>query len=250
LLGRFIERGQRLPLPEEIIVFTSLAVDKRRRIFKLLEQKGAVVECSPLKGEALRRWINERVDLAGKKIDPQALELLMLSGESNLWRLQHEVEKFATYLEDDQEMITAPVVELLLSGERHGSVFNLVDALGEGDRGAAFERLQQLLRRREPPLKIFFMIARHFRLLLETRLLQEEQGGRPDYAAELKLPPFVAQKLRQQARSYSPGLLQEVIILLQQEDHKIKTGRADPELALETVVAGIGRLAAGRGSAT
>ena len=51
----------------------------------------------------------------------------------------------------------------------------------------------------EPPLRIVHMIRRQFRLLARAKALSEDGVPRPEIASGLKVPPFVARKLEEQA---------------------------------------------------
>jgi len=101
--------------------------------------------------------------------------------------------------------------------------------------------LRFLVQRRESPLLILFMIARHFRLLLQYRSLLEEGFPPARAASELKLAPFIARKIHSQALAFDREVLEEILIRLQEIDEKIKTGRLDQQLALELVLAWITR---------
>lgn len=241
-LERFIERETAKKIPSRVILFRAAAVDRRRRLFKLLEQKGAVVECAPLRGGELSRWIRERLDRQGKNIETAALQRLLWSGENDLYSLSNELDKYSTYLGDGETTITAAVIELLFSGDVKSSVFTLIDALSEGNLDRALQVLSLLAGKREEPLRIFFMLVRHFRLLLGARSLREEKVPPPEYPRALGVKPFEARKLYRQSAVFNGESLEEIIIFLQKLDYRIKTGRVIPQQALEVAIAQIHRL--------
>ncbi|HOL17029.1 MAG TPA: DNA polymerase III subunit delta [Bacillota bacterium] len=237
-LERFMAR-ESAASPQNIIVFVCPTVDRRKKIFKLIDSKGLTVDCSPLNREDLARWIRERVALSGKTIARDALEQLLWSGSGDLWHLATELDKYITYLDETQNTITGEVVELLYAGDTQGNVFNLADALGEGNLNRALNLLQQLLERREKPLQIFFMLARHFRLLLAAWEARRENITPNTFANEEKLQPFVAKKLYQQVSGYSQAALEAILLALQSIDRSIKTGAIDPQSALELTLSRI-----------
>lgn len=218
--------------PDNILVFLSPGVDRRKRIFKILGSRGEVVECSALKGEALAEWINHKAARLNKKIERGALEKLMLADGNNLHYLSAELEKYSTYLGANEDTITFQVVEKLFSGDLQGDVFKLSDAMAEGDMLKAHHLLEYLLRKREKPLLIFFMLVRHYRLLLEAHCLLKEGIPQGEFASTLAVHPFVARKLREQAVTYERLALEDILLALQQADMQIKTGKIDPAQAL------------------
>ena len=241
-LEQFIEREKVGKTPTRIILFRTLAVDRRRRLFKLLEKKGSVVDCAPLKGPELSRWIRERLAGRGKNIEPAAIQRLLWSGDNNLYTLANELDKYSSYLGEGEKTITTGVVELLFSGDMQGNIFTLTDALSKGNLDQALQVLSLLSGKREEPLRIFFMLVRHFRLLLSARSLREEKMSPGQHPGALGVHPFEARKLYSQSAAFSCASLEEIIIFLQKIDYQIKTGQAPPQQALESAVAGIHRL--------
>jgi len=223
-------------LPESILVFTAPGVDRRKRLFKLLEKKGIVVECSPLKGDALVSWVRHKAGRLGKKIDRAAVEKLLMTGDHNLHYLSRELEKYCSYLGSDQDTITAETVDHLFSGDLQSNVFKLADALAEGNIKNAGRLLDLLLKRREQPLLIFFMLVRHYRLLLQAHSLLEEGLSQQELTSALKVHNFVARKLKQQASFYNRTTLEDVLIALQESDLQFKTGQIEPEKGLQLVL--------------
>ncbi len=238
LLSSYIEQ-QESPVPDSILVFLSPGADRRKRLYKLIDKKGTVVECSALRGEALASWIQKKAKRLGKKIDRKAVEQLLLAGDQNLHYLSNELEKYCIYLGEEHDTITVDTVDKLFSGDLHGNVFKLADALAEGNLDKAQEYLELLLRRREQPLLIFFMLVRHYRLLLQAKSLLEEGYEGADLTSSLGVHPFVARKLKEQAVIYNKHILEEAIIALQKVDFQIKTGLIDPPEALKLILSRI-----------
>lgn len=237
-LRQFIEAEKARPAPERVIVFQAAAVDKRKKIFKFLNKHGLVVECAPLKGDELAAWIRKRAARAGKKIEPAAVERLVLAG-GGMWHLAGELDKFCAYLDEDEKVITVALVEKLFSGSSQVNVFALADALAEDDLPQALELLQRLLERREEPVKIFFMLVRHYRLLLMARSLLNEKIPASEHAAAMQVHPFAARTLARQAAAYDSDTLIDALLELQKIDRMIKTGALAPIQALEIA---LGRL--------
>ncbi len=231
--------GEDSGVPDRILVFLTPGADKRRRLFKVIAKKGVVVECSALKGDTLAAWIRRKAERTGKKIDRAAVERLLLAGDHNLHYLSSELEKYSTYLGEEQDTITVDTIENLFSGDLQGSVFKLADALAEGSPARAQEILDLLLKRREQPLLIFFMLTRHYRMLLQAYSLLEEGRGGSDLSSALGVQPFVARKLKEQTVLYDRKALEDAMLALQKTDYQIKTGCLEPAQALQLVLSRI-----------
>jgi DNA polymerase-3 subunit delta len=88
----------------------------------------------------------------------------------------------------------------------------------------------------QDPFSIFGMVIRQFRLLLLTREILDRNGQRADIIRELKIAPFVADKLMLQARHFSLPVLEQVYHRLLDLDEAMKTGQIGSDLALDTLV--------------
>jgi DNA polymerase III subunit delta len=244
LLERYLENNASSP-PCGIIVFRTERIDRRRRIFKFMEKRGAVVECAPLKAEALASWIQSRVAEQGKSIERAALERVMLAGEQNLHYFSNELEKYSTYLGSKEKVITVKMVELLFSGDIQGDVFKMSDAIAAGNLDTAQDLLDLLIRKREAPLLIFFMLVRHYRLLLQSHCLLDQGLSQQAFTSALAVHPYVARKMREQAGSFNRRVLEDILITLQKVDLQIKTGEAEPARALKLLLIKIDSLQRG-----
>jgi DNA polymerase-3 subunit delta len=83
------------------------------------------------------------------------------------------------------------------------------------------------------------MIVRQFRLLIEVKALKANGASSRDIAQTLKIHPFPAGKLYGQATHFTAAQLEKVYRHLSETDVEIKTGKIDPELALDLLVAGL-----------
>ncbi len=241
ILQSYLENRKSEP-PESIVVFLAPQVDRRKRFYKFFAKADAAIECSPLKGKVLSDWIKAKASGFGKRIDYAALEKLLYAGDGNLHYYTTELAKYATYLNDDQDTITAEIVERLFSGDLQGSVFRLADALTEGNLEKAVSLLHLLLRKREKPLQILFMLARHYRLVLHAKGLEADHIAHGEYAKLLGVPSFAVSKLKRQAAFYGQRTIVDVLLTFQDIDKKIKTGVLDPVSALELILSRINHI--------
>ncbi|MGM0687982.1 MAG: DNA polymerase III subunit delta [Bacillota bacterium] len=223
-------------IPGSILVFLASRIDRRKRLYKLIDNKGTAVECTALKGEALASWIRNKAGRLGKKIDRAAVEKLLMADEHNLHYISGELEKYSAYLGEEGKIISAQTVDTLFSGDIQGDIFRLSDAIAEGNTAKAHDILELLLRRREKPLLIFFMVVRHYRLLLQAHCLQQAGIPHNEFASTLEVHPFAARKLREQVVSFNRYALEEVLLALQKADMQIKTGQIESNHALRLIL--------------
>ncbi len=222
-----------MPESTRLVFIEGKRISKSNPIRRLTSQLegGFVREFRPPKSDRLRQWIRERVKEKGGQISPPAVEELANFLGSDLRLLDQEIEKLLTYA--GEQPIEKGDVHLLVSQVQAATIFSLVDALGHRDSRKATLYLHELMDAGQPLLYIFFMITRQFRLLLQAKELQIEGLGWQAIQTRLRLHPFVAQKLAQQARNFSRSRLEAIHHRLLEVDTAIKTGQMEPQLALD-----------------
>ena len=216
------------------LIFCSDSVDKKRRTYKTLEKNGQIVEFVPLKGQQLNEWIDRRARNLGKIIEPAGMAGLITSAGNNLWQLNAELEKLSSYTRT--EKITAADVGLMVSKTTELSIFELVDAIAERNRASAIKMAREMVFLGEPIIRILFMIARQFRLLLLTKTLLQHGNPEKSLAGLLQAHPFVAQKCAKQARNFSVQELKAAMEKILTADSDIKSGKQEAVLALELLI--------------
>ncbi len=193
--------------------------------------------CKLAEGVALARWIRERAQESGGSFTSQAAGLLASLVRTDKRHAVQEIEKLLAFVGfrrpvevDDVQNLATPI-----EMEDVSQVFKMVDALGNRDGRTALNQLHSLLRQREP-LSLFGMIIRQFRLILQAREISEGGGDAEAVRQQLKLHPFVAQKIQAQARNFELAALESIYRHLLLLDEHIKTGQVTAETALDILV--------------
>jgi len=187
----------------------------------------------------LGRWIERRVKQHGGRFEAPAVRQLAQLPADDLGLLDNEIVKLVTYAGD--RAVAVEDVELL-SASPEATIFDLLDALGQDQRGKALTHLRQLFQRGDRSEAIIPQIASALRRLIQARELLDQGVRGSALASRLGVHPFVAEKTERQARLYRIDQLEAALRLLLRTDRAIKTGEADPELALELYVTDLPRL--------
>jgi DNA polymerase-3 subunit delta len=108
--------------------------------------------------------------------------------------------------------------------------------MGNQNSKRAMGMLHRLLEQQDA-LSIYGMVVRQFRLLLLTRETLDRGGQKNDVIQDLKVAPFVADKLISQVRHFSLPDVEAIYRRLLDIDEAMKTSQVPGELALETLVA-------------
>lgn len=158
---------------------TKLAAD----LLKGIADQGTVYDCAALNENEAGQWVREKLQEWGQTIEPAALQMLLTRANTELRRLQVEVEKLSL-LAGENARIRAQDVELMTPKLAEESVFRLVDAVAARNATQAMAVLHELLTvQLEQPFRLFPLIVRQFRLLWQTKVLLDA-GWRPGQSPE------------------------------------------------------------------
>jgi len=201
------------------------------RLAKLVKKIGQTLDCTAPKKSDLGRWLRSALTARGKKIEPQAAELMLDAVGADLSGLSAEVEKLSLYV-GPRDTITAKDVSTLVTATAGPEAFALSNAITEGNTPAALKALGGMVVRRGDEQKTLGMIGWHLRRSLLA--LQELAEGR---RISLRMPysqiPVFTQMLRRRGRRK----LQEDFRRLIRCDLAIKSGANVPATMQQLVVA-------------
>ncbi len=215
-------------------------VDGRSALVRAVAGRGKVYRCTPFGAADAAVWVRSQARRHQKTIHPDAVGALVAEAGTDLGRLGHELKKLVAYA-GDARAIGPDDVAAVASSIGESSVFNLVDAVGQGEPAEALRHLRRLLDRAAEPLMLLFMLARQVRLIWGALALGATHRTDADLARALKVHPYVGSKARRQAARFTAERLEEALGVLLRTDLAIKTGRLEPELALELAVIELAR---------
>ena len=188
------------------------------------------------KGEALVNWIRARAKAEGGEFTREAAQALA-AVETDPRALTNEINKLLTYV-DSARAVDLADVEELTPGGGEAKIFDMVDAIGQRRGPQAIRELHKILEK-EDPLYVLGMIVRQFRLILQAKELLEARAGEGEISQALGLHPFPTGKVCAQARNFSLRDLEHVYHRLLDYDTEIKTGKVEPSVALDALIAGL-----------
>ena len=225
--------------PEADLVMLGAKLGAREKLLAAVKKAGEVHDLKQPTGKALARWSIGYAKKQGLELPEDVAEELVARCSDDKAKVSREAEKLALYAEG---AATMEDVEALCPPDLQSNIFQFVDALGAGYRGRALHLLEALLGTGEPPLRILYMIRRQFRLLARARSLLEAGAPRPEVASTLKVPPFVARKLEEQARGMEEEDLENALALVLDLERGLKGGSdLSEELQVELTVLDLSR---------
>jgi DNA polymerase-3 subunit delta len=176
--------------PNHVLVITADAVDKRRSLYRLIEEEGAAIDFALATGTGketrsqqdaiMRGIIRDTLTPAGKTIEPDALALLMGRIGFNLWALSNQLQQLISFV-GSEPAIQREHVEAVSHHVREEALYELTGAVASGDRAGALAHLSRLLDQGYHGLQILAALTNEIRRLVSARdLIDTHLEGRLD----------------------------------------------------------------------
>jgi DNA polymerase III subunit delta len=223
------------PAPAADLVLLGKKLGAREKLLAAVKKSGEVYNLEQPTGKALVEWAVGHAKKLGLNLPEDVARNLTERCSGDKMRLTSELEKLALYVGEDTA--TREDVEVLCPPDVQSNIFAFVDSLAAGDRGRALKLLEDLITTGEPPLRVTYMVRRQFGLVARARALFERGASQRDVASDLKVPPFVARKLEEQARRLDEEDLERALALAVDLERGLKGGSdLGDELQVELAV--------------
>lgn len=230
-LAAYVDRGP----PPSVLIIMADALDRRRRLYGVLQRVGRIIPCGRLDPQDLPAWISARVTEAGKRITPEAAQALVVLVGGGLRELGSEISKLVAYV-GARDTITADDVHAVASHVAEATVFDLMDAVGHRQGERSLSLLQSVLAEGEPPVRVLYMLEDQLRMILRTKRLVERGASPVEVRETLGTRAWLYSRYRLQATAFAHMDVTRMLGLLLETDELIKTGGMPARLALEMLI--------------
>ncbi len=225
-------------LPSSYVIFIVESVDKRRKLYKAVSKIGAMLEAEQIRSWQIGEWLDEKLKSIGKTMNGAARkffsERVEMLPEISLWYLENELDKVAAYVGGRE--ITATDLQRIMAEPPELSNFAIIDAINAKQTDKALLILRNQLRDIYKAPLLIGLLVRHVRQLMLAKFHLKRGMKSKELARPLEVAsPFIAQKIGDASRSYTPKILEETFLELADVDFDFKFGRAGAE-ALERIV--------------
>ncbi|MCF8055908.1 MAG: DNA polymerase III subunit delta [Desulfocapsa sp.] len=265
IASRYVDAFTRGVPPDNILILTAEAVDKRKQLFTFIKKEGVVVDCSVDTGasaaaqkgqkDVLREMVLKSLAGFDKKMAPRALELLFERVGFHPVAVVMETEKLALAV-GDRELITVEDLDAMVGRTREDALFELTDAFGKQQVARTLTLLHRLLDQGIHGLAILATMRNYLRKLLIFRSLQlqsepswqsgmnagqfqkvylpalKEREGE-EWSDMLKGHPYALFMSFSKAQEFSCSVLKNYLSQLLQAEYRLKGAPLPPELVLE-----------------
>jgi DNA polymerase III subunit delta len=231
------------PNPSTCLLLLAEKVDVRFKVFQTLRKRGYLHVFGPLRDREVAGWIRAEARNRKIAIAADATEALAAATGPDLGRLSQVLDQLALYA--GGEPIAVAHVDALVAETRQRGIFELTKAIGAGNPTGALALLTNMLRNREPALRIQYMLARHLRQVWRAKELAAAGAARGEIASAVGISPYFLDDILVPAKRMTRAALASAFDRLFQADVDLKSSKMDPEVALARLVQTLAESSAG-----
>ncbi|ASS76118.1 DNA polymerase III subunit delta [Tumebacillus algifaecis] len=230
VLQRYLDN----PAPYTTLILTvpTEKLDERKKLTKAAQKSASVVQFTALKEQECRDWIGAEVRRQGVQITSDGVGRLILSVGTNLRLLRSEIEKLALYAGAGGTIDEASV-DAVATRTMEQNIFVFIDEVVRVRIEKAMRMMYDLLKNKEEPIKLLFMITRQVRLMYQVKVQSGRGYSLQQIAQQVGAHPYAAKVAKEQGNRFSVKVLEQLLKDLAEIDYKIKTGQLNDRTALE-----------------
>ena len=215
-------------------------VDGRQKKLAEALTRGLKVEFRRQSQRELTAWIRRHFRSLGKNIDDRPCEYLTFVTGGTMTALESEIGKIAAYASGDQ--ITEQDINAVVIPVLDAEVFDITDAIAEGNYEKALLKLRTLMQMQEEPIYLLGAIGSSMRRLLYARACMAAGKGEGALAELLKQATgraphsYVLQKTISSARKVSDEFCRRAVTLCMETDEQLKSFSGDDRRTMELLI--------------
>ena len=240
---RFLKEGKNFVNSADIILFYEKnPIPEKDSLFHFLIKNAKSQEFKLLAGQKLKNWVKKEFLNFGIEISQEALEKLISFVGNDLWQMSNEIKKLVAYRTGHNQVTTVTKVcpeikredvELLVKPKIETDIFQTINAIAARNKKMALKLLKAHLEKGDSPFYLFSMINFQFRNLLIIKDLMERNLS--PYSLN-HLHPYVIKKSIPLLEKFSFPELKKIYQKIFQLDLDVKTGKIEPEMALDLLI--------------
>lgn len=239
--GVFKQGGEQLaeylktPASTAYFILNEEEIDKRSRLLKVTKEIGRTVEFSRQEVPVLKKWIRGLIQQEEKSIEEAAVSLFLEKTGDNMDNIRSELEKLICYCGSSRQ-ISVVDVEEICTARTSNRIFDMINAIADKKQKRALQLYYDLLELREPPMRILFLIARQFNLLMQVKELKSKGMDSRTIAGKTGLHSFVVSKYQDQAAKFSMESLRHALEACVEAEEAVKMGKMADRLSVEVLI--------------
>jgi DNA polymerase-3 subunit delta len=212
------------PLSSTILVinYKYKKLDKRKKLYKILDKHALVFDSKRLYEDRIPQWINQLVSSRNTRIEPKAAAMLTEYLGTDLGRIEAELDKLMLVMEAGNDIISPAQVEENIGISKDFNQFELNNAIAQRNvlKANRIARYFASNPKSHPLVLTLTSIYFFFSKVLNYHFTKDR--SRSNLASVLRVDPYFIPDYEKAAKMYPPARTVKIIALLREYDRKSK----------------------------
>lgn len=237
----FLQFLDNLPSFNVLVFEETQNLAKTTKLYKYFLKKKRNVEFAPLLPRDFQKFVESAFLRKGKRLSAQDLSFFVIKSnysskntDVSLMDVKNEIDKISATVSGEQ--VTRADILASLSESIDTNIFAFLDGMYQGNTDVALREFMNLYRLNEPIPKIFVMIHRQVRLLLQYKMLREGHYQPVEMMEEMGVKKFEFSKIQNYEGRFSKEFLLHFYDTLIQSDEIFKSTNIDPVMEMEGLI--------------
>lgn len=219
------------PISTTTIIFTTLnGIDLRKKIVKVIKEKGGIINIPKLDKRNLNTTLTNYLKEYDYNIDYKTVNYIMDNSFNNLDIMLNELDKIILYYSFPCTVKYTDVVSIV-GEEKTSNNFAFVSAAVDKNLKDALKILKSLKIYKVEPTVLISLLAREYRLMYYVKNLYNKKNML-EIMSYLQLADWQVNKLYTNSSKYSNKELLDYLVKLCNIDINIKKGYIDKDISL------------------
>lgn len=221
-------------LDEDIkVIIIEDSVDKRISEYRFLSKIAECVEFKYMDEKQMVQYIMQILKKYGIEISLENAQYMQSVCGEDKSNIINELQKLVIYL-DDEKIVTKEIIDKVCSKTLSAKIFDVLSQIVNRKREKAIVMLDELLKQKEPIVKIYIMLYKQIKQMYMIKYMKEKNQN--DIAKSLGIHPFVYKNLSRSCDMYTLDELKQIIYEFDEYDKKTKIGEMDFEVGLKKII--------------
>ncbi len=221
---------------ENVVILKCIddSLDERKKVIKLLKEKGTIIKCEKLDYYQLRDYIENLFKDSNKKIGTDCLSRLLFLCDNIPDICINEANKLLLYIGDNKE-VTIEDINKVVTKSTEKEIFSFNEYILSKNIGKAIDSYKTLKEKALDETVIIDSIAKQYRMLYQTKELLNTMSYK-DVAHTLGVNEYVIQKIVPFTSKYTNDEILDLLYKTSLLDEKIKILGYNPERVMTSFI--------------
>lgn len=192
-----------------------------------------LVDCSKIDPKMIAAFIKNRLAKEEINSSDEAIEKLIMFCNSDMARINSELEKLVAYTAETKSLTPELVTEFVIEDKEY-QVFELAGFIAKGDSKSAINLVDSFMIKAGGGLQVLGPLYSNYRRALYVSINKDKTTA--ELAAALGVKEFAIKMLKPQVSIFSAKKLKQITDMVSKYERKIKLGQIKENVAIKTIV--------------